>query len=69
MQSSSLFKGTPTIKIVDNRGLTVKEIDYHRHPDSPNITNERITRHQYNARGLLIKSIDPRLYEQQKNGS
>ncbi|WP_290606496.1 hypothetical protein [Arsenophonus sp. ENCA] len=46
MQSSSLFKGTPTIKIVDNRGLTVKEIDYHRHPDSPNITNERITRHQ-----------------------
>ncbi|WP_334471826.1 hypothetical protein [Arsenophonus sp. PmNCSU2021_1] len=67
MQSSSLFKGTPTIKIVDNRGLTVREIDYHRHPDSPNITNERITRHQYNAHGLLIKSIDPRLYEQQKN--
>uniref|UniRef100_A0A3B0MJ40 Uncharacterized protein n=1 Tax=Arsenophonus endosymbiont of Trialeurodes vaporariorum TaxID=235567 RepID=A0A3B0MJ40_9GAMM len=67
MQSSSLFNGTPTIKIVDNRGLTVREIDYHRHPDSPNITNERITRHQYNAHGLLIISIDPRLYEQQKN--
>ncbi|CAA2929038.1 hypothetical protein ARSQ2_00100 [Arsenophonus endosymbiont of Bemisia tabaci Q2] len=30
------------------------------------ITNEHITRHQYNAHGLLIKSIDPRLYEQQK---
>ncbi|QLK87465.1 hypothetical protein E3U36_03530 [Arsenophonus endosymbiont of Aphis craccivora] len=56
MQSSSLLKGKPTIKIVDNRGLTVREIDYHRHPDSPNITNERITRHQYNAHGLLIKS-------------
>lgn len=67
MQSSSLFKGTPTITIVDNRGLTVRDIAYHRHPDSFDITNERITRHQYNARGLLIKSIDPRLYEEQKN--
>lgn len=67
MQSSSLFKGTPTITIVDNRGLTVRDIAYHRHPDNPNITNERITRHQYNAHGLLIKSIDPRLYEEQKN--
>lgn len=64
---SSLFKGTPTITILDNRGLTVRDIAYHRQPDSPNITNQRITRHQYNARGLLTKSIDPRLYELQKN--
>lgn len=64
---SSLFKGTPAITIVDNRGLTVRDIAYHRHPDSPNITNKRITRHQYNTRGLLIKSIDPRLYQKQKN--
>lgn len=47
---------------MDNRGMAVREIRYHRHPDRPLITDERITRHQYNASGVLTKSIDPRLH-------
>ncbi|EMF6066434.1 RHS repeat protein, partial [Salmonella enterica] len=31
--------------------------------DSPHVTSERITRHQYDARGFLTQSADPRLNE------
>jgi pimeloyl-ACP methyl ester carboxylesterase len=41
----------------------VRDIAYHRHPDTPDVTSERITRHHYNARGLLTQSADPRLYD------
>jgi len=57
----SLFSKTPTVMALDNRGLTVREMAYHRHPDSPDITDERIIRHQFNARGLPSQSADPRL--------
>lgn len=30
--STSLFSKTPTITLLDNRGLTVRNIAYHRHP-------------------------------------
>jgi len=40
----SLFSKTPTVMVLDNRGLTVRDITYHRHPDTPKVTNERITR-------------------------
>ncbi|EDV8432420.1 RHS repeat protein, partial [Salmonella enterica subsp. diarizonae serovar 50:k:z] len=46
-----------------NRGLTVRDNAYYRHPDSPHVTSERITRHQYDARGFLTQSADPRLNE------
>ncbi|PDO86784.1 hypothetical protein BK796_10035 [Kosakonia pseudosacchari] len=58
----SLFSKTPTVMALDNRGLTVREMAYHRHPDSPDITDERIIRHQFNARGFPAQSADPRLY-------
>ncbi|WP_175628134.1 RHS repeat protein [Yersinia proxima] len=51
-----LFSNTPSVTVLDNRGLTVRDIAYHRHPGSPDVTSERITRHQYNARGFLTQS-------------
>ena len=52
---------TPDVTVLDNRGLSIGELQYHRHPDTPDKTDERITRHQYDARGALMHSIDPRL--------
>ena len=61
--STSLFIKTPTVTVLDNRGLTVRDIAYHRHPGSPDVTSERITRHQYDARGFLTQSADPRMHD------
>lgn len=61
--STPLFSKTPKITVVDNRGLTVRDIAYYRHPDALTVTTERITRHQYNADGFLSQSVDPRLYD------
>lgn len=61
--STSLFSKTPTVTVLDNRGLTVRDIAYHRHPDSPDTTEERIIRQQYDARGALVQSTDPRLHK------
>lgn len=61
--STSLFSKTPTVTVFDNRGLTVRDIAYHRHPVSPDSNSERITRHQYDTRGFLTQSADPRLHE------
>lgn len=58
-----LFHNTPAVAVLDNRGLTVREIQYYRHPDSPENTDTRITRHQFDPRGFLAQSIDPRLYD------
>ncbi|PDO87654.1 RHS repeat protein [Kosakonia pseudosacchari] len=60
--STFLYSKTPSVTIFDNRGLTVREMAYHRHPDTPDVTDERITRHQFDARGLPSQSADPRLY-------
>lgn len=60
---TSLFSKTPKVMILDNRGQAVRDIAYHRHPDSPDVTSERITRHQYDARSFLTHSVDPRLYD------
>lgn len=59
--NTSLFSKTPTVTVLDYRGLTVRDIVYHRHPDSPDVTSEHITRHHHNARGFLTQSADPRL--------
>ncbi|MBL5950363.1 RHS repeat protein, partial [Enterobacter asburiae] len=61
--TTSLFSKTPTVTVLDNRGLTVRDIAYHRHPGSPDVTSERITRHQYDACGFLTQSVDPRLHD------
>ncbi|QHM95138.1 RHS repeat domain-containing protein [Kosakonia sacchari] len=60
--TTSLYVKTPTVVVLNNRGLAVRDIVYHRHPETPDTTNERITRHQFDARGLPSQSVDPRLY-------
>ncbi|RCX04408.1 RHS repeat protein [Kosakonia sp. AG348] len=60
--SLSLYSKTPSVTVLDNRGLAVRDITYHRHPETPDTTDERITRHQFDARGLPSQSADPRLY-------
>ncbi|MDF9616330.1 RHS repeat-associated core domain-containing protein [Pseudomonas entomophila] len=57
----SLHHGTPTVAVRDNRGLAVRQIVYHRHPDTPAGIDERITRHRFDAFGHPVESIDPRL--------
>ncbi|MDR3430362.1 MAG: RHS repeat protein [Rouxiella aceris] len=57
---------TPAVSVLDNQGRTVREIQYHRHPDTPEITDERITRHHYGILGFLSESTDPRLYAQRQ---
>ncbi|WP_346763430.1 RHS repeat domain-containing protein [Escherichia sp. E1130] len=60
--NTSLFSNTPTVTVLDNRGLTVRDIAYHSHPDTPEVTSGRITRHRYDARGFLTQSAEPRLH-------
>ncbi|WP_353739706.1 RHS repeat domain-containing protein [Yersinia nurmii] len=60
--STSMFSKTPKVTVFDNRGLAVRDIAYHRHPDALEVTNERITYQQYDARGFLTQSADSRLH-------
>ncbi|MBY0444725.1 MAG: RHS repeat protein, partial [Burkholderiales bacterium] len=57
---------TPRVVVLNQRGLTVREVSYQRHPSAPTETDERITCHQYDAGGFLRQSIDPRLAELQQ---
>ncbi|MFE4110896.1 RHS repeat-associated core domain-containing protein [Kosakonia sp. YIM B13611] len=59
---TSLFSKTPSVTAFDNRGRVIRNIAWHRHPDFPDTTDERITRHRFDARGLPSQSADPRLY-------
>ncbi|HCM64583.1 MAG TPA: hypothetical protein DIT05_18890 [Morganella sp. (in: Bacteria)] len=58
---TAVHQKTPTVTVLNNRGHVIRNIAYHRHPDSLTTTDERITRHQYDARGFLQQSADPRL--------
>ncbi|QCI12111.1 RHS repeat protein [Pseudomonas putida] len=58
----AVHRNTPTVTVRDNRGLTVREISYHRHPEKLQQTDTRITRHRYDARGFKVQSSDPRLH-------
>lgn len=69
MKNQQLNTRTPTVVVHDNRGSTIREISYCRHPDTINKTDERITRHHYHARGYLEHSIDARLYEARQSDS
>ncbi|WP_262498788.1 hypothetical protein [Pseudomonas sp. WS 5071] len=60
-----LHHHTPTLGAQDPRGLTVREVAYHRR--SPEQTAEaRITRQVYSATGFLQEQWDPRLYERRQ---
>ncbi|WP_166300824.1 RHS repeat protein [Photorhabdus cinerea] len=53
-----LYQHTPTVKVHDNRGLTVSVIGFHR-----------ITHHQYDVRGYLNQSIDTHPHSTRQNDS
>lgn len=59
--SRSTFSKTPSVKIYDNRSRMIRDVSYYRHPDTTDITDEYITHHQYDSRGFLTQSSDPRL--------
>ncbi|NBM87294.1 hypothetical protein GWI73_13880, partial [Proteus sp. G2661] len=67
MSNQLLHTRTPSVVVYDNRGSSIREISYCRHPDSLDKTDERITRHQYHVRGYLERSIDARLYDAQQS--
>ncbi|MBD9589397.1 RHS repeat protein [Pseudomonas sp. PDM03] len=52
---------TPSLSVVDSRGLIVRNVVYCRHPLSPSI-DTRITRNHFDPAGRLFASWDPRLW-------
>ena len=62
----ALCRNTPRLTVIDNRGLAIRDVRYHRHHDTLTQTDERITRHYYTAQGALARSIDPRLFALQQ---
>ncbi len=63
-----LYQKTPTVSVYDNRGLIIRNIDFHRTTANGD-PDTRITRHQYDIHGHLNQSIDPRLYEARQTNS
>jgi insecticidal toxin complex protein TccC len=61
--NTAVFSTTPSVVVRDARGFSVREVQYHRHPNTPTATDARVTRHQYDIRGLLSQSADPRLHD------
>ena len=61
--SAQVFHNTPSVTVSDNRGLPVRHITFHRHPDTPLAGEARITRESRDARGFLRSSADPRLHD------
>ena len=53
---------TPSITIMDNRALTIRQIEYCRHPDTPELTDERITYQRVDSRSFLVGMTDSRLH-------
>ncbi|RFD23928.1 toxin [Pseudomonas sp. GL93] len=59
---SSLHHNTPTLTVVDPRGLAVRSVAYHRNTAQQSPTAQ-VTRQVFDARGLLQQQWDPRLFE------
>jgi len=60
--SPDVFKGTPTISVIDNRGLAVRSVQYNRLSASSALEC-LITRSTYNSVGQLSGASDPRLFD------
>ncbi|MEJ5060917.1 MULTISPECIES: RHS repeat domain-containing protein [unclassified Pseudomonas] len=52
---------TPTLTVVDSRGLAVRNVAYYRHPLNA-ASQTRITRNHFDTAGRHIASWDPRLW-------
>ncbi|WP_248916945.1 RHS repeat-associated core domain-containing protein [Pseudomonas moorei] len=57
--------GTPTLSVVDNRGLVVRTVQYNR-AAVEDLLDELITQQTYSVLGHLSSSIDPRLLTEQQ---
>lgn len=68
MANATVHTHTPKLAVLDNRGNTVREVDWYRRDISQQPV-ARITRHQFNPRNQLQNSIDPRLFEKSKTES
>ncbi|HEM8290879.1 TPA: RHS repeat protein [Providencia stuartii] len=62
----SLFTSTPLVVVRDNRGNKIRKIDYYRHPNFAEQTEERIEFYQFNTHGFLATVADPRQYVKQQ---
>ena len=52
---------TPTLSVVDSRGLLVRNVAYCRHPLNPTV-DTRVTRNHFDSAGRHVASWDPRLW-------
>ncbi|PFA66961.1 RHS repeat-associated core domain-containing protein [Bacillus cereus] len=68
MNAKSIYNGTPTISVIDNRDLQIRTLEYNRVIDGDPI-DEYITRNTYTLLGNLDSSMDPRLFSQYQNDS
>lgn len=66
--AENIYKGTPTIAVMDNRGLVVRSLAYNRQTVSDTL-DERISRTVYSPLGYVESQCDPRLFTQQQNDS
>lgn len=52
---------TPTLSVVDSRGLAIRSVEYYQHPDQSAV-DPRITRHVFDRTGRAVQSWDARLW-------
>lgn len=68
MNTTSIYSGTPTISVVDNRNLEIRTLRYNRIA-AGDPEDEYILRNTYTALGYLDSSMDPRLFAQYQEDS
>ncbi|MCF7696844.1 RHS repeat protein [Mycetohabitans sp. B2] len=61
--NKTLYNGTPTITVANNRGLTVRTLQYNRTTVGSDM-DERITTVVYSMAGFVLNRTDPRLGSQ-----
>uniref|UniRef100_UPI0036DF63F2 RHS repeat domain-containing protein n=1 Tax=Photorhabdus sp. RM322S TaxID=3342825 RepID=UPI0036DF63F2 len=66
--NSAINRNTPSVNVLDNRGLNVRTLEYLRTQADEENSSELITRYEFNTQGFQVKSTDPRRYKNQ-NGS
>ncbi|MQG91083.1 RHS repeat domain-containing protein [Pseudomonas sp. MN1F] len=64
--NASLHKFTPEVSVSDNRGLIVRSVRFHRHPDNTDSTDCRVTHLHFDARGHNVQCMDPRLAQSRR---
>ncbi len=64
--TATLYNGTPTITVTDNRGLAVRRLQYNRAKKEATV-DELITAMTYSVAGFALNQTDPRLGRLQTN--